>query len=359
MPFKILPKNCLGIDIGTSGIKGVELSSFGAKITLSNYFIVPTFLSHQKEIEETKKSIIFLPSEDLAEVIKSGIQTAKIKAKNCVFSLPDFLTFFTILNLPPMSKEEIGPAVKIEARKYIPVPIKEVTLDWQIVESTSFEKGWTILLVAIPNELIYKYQKIALLSNLKILGLEAEVFSLIRSLIKNKNEFKTVAILDIGVKSTTCTIVERGILRAYHSLNVSTFSLSEKISQELEIDLPLAEKIKKVWGCSFENMPLEAKEKEIYQSIFYTALSPLLSEVDQILRNFYLKEGKEIDKIILTGGSGKIPGLLQFLEKHFKKNVELGNPFSRINFPLQLEGVLKKVGPELSVATGAALRGLI
>ena len=359
MPFKILPKNCLGIDIGTSGIKGVELSGFGAKITLTNYFIVPTFFSHQKEIEETKKSIIFLPSEDLAEALKAGIQTSKIKAKTCVFSLPDFLTFFTILNLPPMSKEEIAPAVKIEARKYIPVPIKEVTLDWQIVETAPIERGWTILLVAIPNELIYKYQKIALLTNLKVLGLEAEVFSLIRSLVKNKNELKTVAILDIGVKSTTCTIVDGGFLKAYHSLNISTFSLSEIMSQELEIDLPLAEKIKKVWGCAVENIPLESKEKEVYQSIFSAALSPLLNEVDRILRNFYLKEGKEVDKIILTGGSGKIPGLLQFFEKHFKKEVEIGNPFSRINFPPQLGEALRKVGPELSVAAGAALRGLI
>jgi type IV pilus assembly protein PilM len=359
MPFKIFPKSFLGIDIGTSAIKGVELSSFGAKTSLTNYFILPTFLFYQKEIEESKKSIIFLPSEELAEAIKTATQAAKIKAKNCVFSLPDFLTFFTTINLPPMKREEIGPAVKIEARKYIPVPIKEVTLDWQIVENPHLEKGWNILLVAIPNELIYKYQKIALLANLKILGLEAEIFSLIRSLIQNEDKEKTVAILDIGVKSTTCTIIERGILKAYHSLNISTFSLSEKLSQELEIDLNLAEKLKKIWGFSIEGLPLEAKEKEIYQSIFSLGLNPLLNEIDRILRNFYLKEGKEVDKIILTGGSGKIPGLLQFLEKHFKKEVGLGNPFSKISYPPQLEGTLRKIGPLLSVATGAALRSLI
>jgi type IV pilus assembly protein PilM len=359
MPFRIFPKSFLGIDIGTSAIKGIELTNLGRKTTLTNYFLLPTFIFYQKEVEESKKSIIFLPSEELAEAIKVAIQIAKIKTKNCVFSLPDFLTFFTIINLPPMNREEIDSAVKIEARRYIPVPIKEVTLDWQIIESNSPEKGWNILLVAIPNELIYKYQKIALLANLKIVGLEAEVFSLIRSLIKGEDKEKIILILDIGTKSTSCSIVEKGVLKTYHSLNISSLSLSEKLSFELEIDLNLAEKLKKTWGIDPENIPFEGKEKEIYLSIFSLALNPLLNEVDEILKNFYLKEGKEVDKIILAGGSGKIPGVVNFLEKHFKKKVELGEPFSEISFPPQLEGILQKIGPELSIAIGAALRNLI
>lgn len=356
MAVKFLSKSLLGIDIGTSAIKIVELSKFARKIRLENYVEVPTFLFQQQEAQIREKSVIFLPSEEIAQAIKIGLEKAKIKTKSCVFSLPDFLTFFTIFSLPQMEREELESAIKIEARKYIPVPIKEVTLDWHIIGKTESPSALTLLLIAVPNEIIYKYQKIALLSNLKIVALEAEAIGLIKVLAKEAG--KIIAIIDAGAKSTTCSIIFNGMLKSYHSLGISTWSLTEKLAREFEIDWQLAEKIKKAWGLSTIATPLTPEEKEIYKSIFSLALQPFLEEINKIFRNFYLKEKKEVDKIILAGGIGLIPGILQFFEDYFKKEVELANPFSNIFYPSELKETLKKIGPSFSVAIGVALRHL-
>lgn len=360
MALKFFSKSILGIDIGTSAIKIIELSKFANKVRLENYAEVPTFLFQQQEAQSREKSIIFLPSEEITQAIKVALEEAKIKTKTCVFSLPDFLTFFTTFSIPQMSKEEIDSAIKIEARKYIPVPIKEVYLDSYILGQTQSLPSplLNILLIAVPNEIIYKYQKIALLSNLKILALEAEAIGLINALGKGVTE--TISIIDAGVKSTTCTIVENGVLKAYHSINLSTWTLTEKIAKEFQIDWQLAEKIKKIWGLSTIATTLNSEEKKVYESIFSLALNPFLEEINKIFRNFYLKEKKGIDKIILAGGLALIPGVLKSFENYFKTQIEIADPFSVLNisYPPELKENIKKLAPSFSVAIGTALKYL-
>ncbi|MQK95600.1 type IV pilus biogenesis protein PilM, partial [Escherichia coli] len=95
--------------------------------------------------------------------IRKVLDEAKIKTKNCVITIPDFLTFFTTFDLPKMSKEELPEAIKMEARKYIPLPIKDVSLDWRVIEKgPNFpkENKLTILTIAIPHEIINKCQQI-------------------------------------------------------------------------------------------------------------------------------------------------------------------------------------------------------
>lgn len=357
---KLFPKSFLGIDIGTSAIKIVELSSFAGRIKLENYVELPTQNFQQRQFQVPEKSIIFLPAEDIAEAIKMVLAEAKIKTRDCVLSIADFLTFFTAFDLPKMTRGELAQAVKIEARKYIPLPLKEVTLDWHLREAEvggQKEKGVAILLVAVPNEIIYKYQQIAILANLKLLVLEAEIFGLIRALIK-KGEEKLTGLIDMGAKSTTCSIIEKGVLKTYHSLNISGSALTEKIARELEIEWELAEKLKKEYGISNSPPSWAPEVKESFKEILTSTIDPVLKEVNKILKSFYLKEEKEIDKIILAGGIGLMPGILPLFQNYFKKEIELADPFSNISYPTLLRENLKRIGPSFAVAIGMALRGL-
>ncbi len=360
MTPNLLPKSFLGIDIGTSAIKIVELSAFARRIKLENYVELPTSNFQQRQFQTPEKSVIFLPSEDIAEAIKTALSKAKIKTRDCVISIPDFLTFFTAFDLPKMTKEELAQAVKNEARKYIPLPLKEVTLDWHLREvefDKQRKKSITIFLVAVPNEIIYKCQQIAILANLKLLVMEAEIFGLIRALIK-KEEEKLIGLIDMGARSTTCSIVEKGVLRVYHSLNVSGSFLTEKIARELEIEWELAEKLKREYGISNPPSGWDAETQESFKEILISTVNPLLQEVSKIFNGFYLKEEKEIDKIILAGGVGLMPGVLSIFQNYFKKEVELANPFSNIFYPSPLKETLKKIGPLFAIAVGMALRGL-
>jgi len=296
-----------------------------------------------------------LAENDVARAIRAIIAEAKIKTKTANFSIPDFSSFFTSFELPPMSKEELPEAVRYEARRHIPLPISEVTLDWQIVEEeASRQKGLPlkILVVAVPNEVINQYQRIASLSHLKLRALEAEVFSISRALITARKKEEVICLIDIGAQSTTCSIVDRGILKMSHSFDVSGNELTNIISKSLGVSYNEAEELKQKIGLN----PSEQKIKEILTPL----IDLMIDETDKMSKSFYQAEGKRIQRIIIAGGSARMPGLISYFSENLKpeKGIEIANPFSNIFYPPILEETLQEMGPSFSIAVGIALREL-
>ncbi|MFQ6049964.1 MAG: type IV pilus assembly protein PilM [Candidatus Paceibacterales bacterium] len=355
--LKLIPKKFLGIDIGTFAIKIAELSSWARRIKLENYGEIPASALYQRPFRTFEKSTLLLSTEDIARAIKAVLEEAKIKSRECVFSIPDFSTFFTTFELPGMTAEELPQAIRAEARKHVPIPLGEVTLDWQLIGGKVSDQRDTelkILLVAVPNEVINQYQKIALISDLKLLALEAEVFGLVRALIEE--EKRTIGLIDIGARSTTCSIIDKRILKISHSFDISGSDLTERIAKGLSVDYERAEVLKKKYGIS--TSPQLGLEGEHVREILIPLIGLIIRESEKIFKNFYLKEGKEIEKIIIAGGTVLLPGLLEYFQKYFKKEVEIANPFSKIFYPPILEKTLKEIGPSYAIAVGVALRGL-
>lgn len=349
-PFKIIAKSSLGIDIGSFSIKVVELSRAGKRVKLENYVEVQasprkSFLTH----EETTP---ILSSQEIAETLQFILDQSKIKTKKAIFTIPDFSSFFTWFALPQMSKEEIPEAVKYEARQHIPFPLSEVTLDWQIIEGGEKEGKTKILLVAVPNETVNQYSKIAALSQLDVPVLEAEVFAFSRSSCREKN--KTIALVDIGARTTTCSIIDNGVLKRSYSFDISGEELTDMICGSLNIDYQEAEELKKNYGLSSKGIERAQNLKEILLS----PIGSILNEIKKVLENFYQSETKAVQKIILGGGSSLLPGLKEYLGEELKKEIEIANPFFNIFYPPTLEKTLKEIGPSYAIAVGAALRGL-
>jgi len=357
-PFKILPKKFLGIDIGTSAIKIVELSSFAGRIKLENYGEVLAKVLYQKPFRTFEKSTLLLSAEDISRAIKAILEEAKIKTVNSFFSIPDFATFFTAFELPGMTAEELSQAVEAEARKQVPLPLAEVTLDWQVIEGRVSDKKDSklkILLAAVPNEIISQYQQIASLCNLKLLALEAEVFGLIRSLVE-KEQKQVIGLIDIGARTTICSIIEKRVLKVSHSFDLSGDDLTERIATALSLSEEIAENFKKKYGI-LTLSPLPSLEAKDIREILLPLINIVLRESEKIFKNFQWKEGKEIDKIILSGGTAFLPGILEYFQDYFKKEIEIANPFSKIFYPPILEKTLKEMGPSYAIAVGMALRG--
>lgn len=354
MPWfpKILPKKCLGIDIGTSAIKVVELSRWGERIKLENYGEILAQALYQKPFRTFEKSTLLLSSQDVAKGIKAVISEAQIKTRKSIFSIPDFSSFFTNFELPAMTKEEIGQAVVFEARRHIPLPLAEVTIDWEIIKGEVDRKktNLKILLVAVPNELIHQYQQIAEASQLELIALEAEVFGLLRSLIP-EDEKGIISLIDIGAQSTTCSIIEKRTLIKSHSFDFGGNQLTEQIAKSLSLDYKTAENLKTKYGLGFE------EEKSIRQ-LLLPLIDLALREIEKISKGFYQTEGKEIQKFIIAGGTSLLPGLKEYFEDYLQKEVEIANPFSKIFYPPILEETLKKMGPSYAIAVGMARRGL-
>lgn len=353
------PKKFLGIDIGTAAIKLVELSGWGERRKLENYGEIKAEVIYEKPFRTFEKSTLLLSNQEIARAIKAIKEEAKIKTRDCVFSIPDFSSFFTNFELPPMTKEELPQAVVYEARQHVPLPLGEVTLDWEVIKgevSDQEKEKLKILLVVVPNEVINQYQEIARLCNLQLLALEAEVFGLLRSLIP-ADEKNTISIVDIGAQTTTCSIIDKRVLKASHSFDLSGDDLTERVAKSLSTDYKTAQNLKEKYGLEDISLPeISSPEKNI-KEILLPLIDVILKEVEKISRNFYQAEGKEIQKFILAGGAGLMPGLREYFANYLRKEVEIANPFSNIFYPPILEQTLKQIGPSYAIAVGIALRG--
>jgi type IV pilus assembly protein PilM len=347
----IFSKNCLGIDIGASSIKIVEVSGFGKRKKLENYveFQLPPTTS---SIKTFYGESLLLVSDEVSEILQAIFKKAKIKQKKAIISIPDFSTFFTTFTLPPMTEAEIPQAVEFEARHHIPLPLSEVNFDWQIIEKEEVLPGvkLKILLVAVPNKVLQNYQRMATLAQLEVVGMEAEVFGLIRSSIPKEKSQHPVCAVDIGWQSTTISIVEKGSLQISHSFDISGTGLTKALSEKLKIDFKEAEKLKKEYGLD--------PHREDVSKILCSEVNSLALEIEKVCQDFYHAEGKKVENLIIAGGTASLFGLKEYLEERVKKKVEIADSFSSLSYPSILRPRLQELGPSFAVAVGVGLGGI-
>ncbi len=348
---KILPKKFLGIDVGTSFIKIVELGRKGERLNLENYGELGLPHPKNRSFVSYEKNGLNLSNQDIARAIQLICQEANIQTKEVNFSIPDFSSFFTVLKLPQMTKDEIPEAIRYEVRPYIPLPHSEITLDWMIIEGETGKTNLRILAVAIPNDTINQFQEVAKLINLKLTALEPEAFALMRAL-KSSGEKKITAFIDIGAKTTNCSILEQGVLKISHSFNLGSNELTEVLARSLNIDYNKAEELKKQKGI----IGTDQEGKEI-KKILLPLIDGIIIEIKKIFRDFYQSEGKEIEKIILSGGIAFLPGFGEYFCNELRKELTIANPFLPLSYPPVLSQTLQLIGPAYSVGVGLAMKG--
>jgi len=344
------PKKMLGVDIGTSSVKVVEISRWGGGKTLENYGEVKSSALYKDPLKNTGRGSYLLSSNFVSRAIKGILEEAKIKTKEAVFSVPDFSCFCTSFEIPSMTQKELPQAIRYNASQYIPLPISETTLDWRIISGSPGEKSSSmrVFLVAIPNQIVQEYQMIAQMSGLELYALEAEAMAITRALIKENK--KTICLMDIGVQSTTINIVDRGFLKKSYSFNFNSNQLVHAVSSALGIGYTEAEEIKNKEG-------LASGRPDVVKTL-YILIDPLLLEIKNVMAEFFQAEKKEIEEIYLTGGTANLPGLKEYFAESLKKTVVVPNCFSDLLYPPILEENLKKMSSGFSVAVGVALGGL-
>jgi len=353
--FKKKPTSFLGVDIGTTSIKIAQLGIDGDSIKLENY----AFLEDKDYLEvlgsvngsSNLKISDMQVVEDLTEIKKE----AKITSDDAIMSIPGSSAFSSIISLPNMSEDEISKAINYEARQYIPIPLEEVVFDWSIISKKGEEdkkgsKKIKVLLVAIPKEITEKYTKIASALKLKLIALETESFSLARSLIGD--EEGAFIIVDIGNKMTNVTVIENGYVLASHSaFGTGGKEITRAISYGFNIDFKRADKLKKDIGLSFSG-----PQKKVSETIFPT-INIIVSEIKKTSEMYIRDNKKTVKRVIVTGGSANLPGLVKYFSSELNISVEIGNPWRNIVYDKILSRKLKEMSSDFSVAVGLALRG--
>jgi len=353
--FSFRKKSFLGVDIGTSAIRLVELSRKKSNYFLSNYGEVSSSAFKKRPFRIFYKNTVSLSNKEIAEAIKSILDEANITTREVSFAIPDFASFFTSFEIPAMDEDEIPQAIQYEVRPYVPLPVNEVALDWIVIAGQPFSTPLKVLVVAIPNDIIVQYQEIAQLAELELKTLESEVFALARTVkkgLENRDDAKKIlGLLDIGARSTTCSVIENGLLKSSHSFQLGGNELNEVVAKSLNIDYNRGEELKNKKG-------LVPKDKEDIRKILTPLVDSILEEAKETFRHFFIEEGKEVEKIILAGGVSLMPGFKEYCSTSFGKPAIILDPFLNINCPKVLAKTLGEMGPSYAIAVGLALKGL-
>lgn len=339
----------LGIDIGSSAIKVVQLRRDRGVAVLETYGAISLGPYAGQEIGRATN----LPADKLTEALKDVLREANTTTRDAGISIPYSASLISLIKMPPVPEKQLASMVPLEARKYIPVPIGEVALDWFVIPSEGHgadaSRKTNVLLVAIHKDTIAKYQSIVAASALAASFFEIEVFSSVRASLDHG--LAPIAVLDFGAAATKLYVVERGIVKESHLINRGGQDATLAISRALNLPVAKAEEMKRTLGLSAE------ASKEVRESIELT-LSFILAEVNRTLLSFEQRAGSSVSTIVATGGGATMKGFLEYASGKIDAEVVLADPFGKTEAPAFLAPVLKEAGPEFSVAVGLALRKL-
>ncbi len=353
-------ESVIGVDIGSSAIKVVQVRRKRGRIVLETYGELA--LGPYAGVEVGRATN--LPPEKIAAALKDILREAKTSTLAGGVALPLASSLISFVSLPPVQEKQLGDIVALEARKYIPVPMNEVMLDWSVVpreDSYAADEGEAasgnapkvqphqdVLIVAILNEFINNYQTVMSTVGIKPSFYEIELFSSIRAVVEQG--INAVMIIDMGARITKLYIVERGILRSSHILNKGSQDITLALSKALSLGINEAEHMKRVYGLS------GGPEHKELTEIITVNLDYIFYEANATLLNYQKKYNRNISKIILTGGGVLLKGLTDLAKVSFQTEIVYANPFGKLETPAFLSEQLATAGPEFAVAIGAALR---
>lgn len=355
--------NVIGLDIGSSAIKVVQLAKVKGRAVLKTY----GSLALGPYAGLTIGQSVNLGPEKIVNIVKDLLKEANVTTTNAGVAIPMRSSLVTLLEMPAsVSESQLRQMIPIEARKYIPVPISEVALDWWVLpkepeKAFDYEVFGTqgpatpdakteVLVISIHNEILSNYSQIVNSAMLQTSFFEIEMFAAIRSLVDR--EQGSVLIMDVGAAVTKLYIVERGVIKKSHVINKGSQDMTLSIAQGLQIPPEKAEKVKRNINS------LSPEDRKTIFDVVGLSLDFIFSEASTVMLTYQKKYNKDISKIILTGGGVSMGGFYDAAKAHFSTEVVIGNPFAKVDAPAFLAEILKTSGLDFAVAVGLALRKL-
>ncbi|MFA5996936.1 MAG: type IV pilus assembly protein PilM [Candidatus Paceibacterota bacterium] len=355
----------LGIDIGSSSIKVVLIEKVEEKVVLRNYGEIALGPRAGVAVGQATN----LPPQKVAEALHDLLRETGITAHHTLIAIPFSASLLAVVELPDVGKKELESMIPLEARRYIPVPITEVSLDWWIlpkrkagekavVSTPSSPVAKTVgkievIIAAIHNEVIGKYETIkrdALIPGEQS-HFEIEIFSTLRAVVGR--DLAPFLVIDIGAGSTKLALVDEGVVRGSHVISMGGQDITLNLSRSRGITFDQAEEIKCRVGI------LGEEEGRDVNTVAELLLANIMNEASRFAENYENKYGTKIIKVILVGGGARLKGIEKIVAKNFTHStVVVGDPFVRLDTPAFLASTLKEISPDFGVAVGLALKGL-
>ena len=340
-------KGLVGVDISSTTVKLLELSVKNGRYWVESYAVMPL-----PENSVVEKSI--LNPEAVADALERVVNLANPHTTDVAIAVPTSMVIHKIIEMDAdMSDEEREVQIRMDAEQYIPFPLDEVSLDFEVLpDRLANPNRVNVLLVATRTENVDTRVEVLELAGLVVKVADVESYAMERAFSVFADTLpmgaNTVGILDIGHTMTTLSVMQKGKIIYTREQVFGGRQLTQDVQSR--------------YGLSFEEAGRAKKERTLPDDYDTEVLEPFLDAVvQQAARSlqffFSSSQFNEIDHILLAGGNANIPGLAKLLQQKLGYRVTIANPFLQMGFSPQID--IKKIendASSLMVACGLALR---
>jgi type IV pilus assembly protein PilM len=338
----------IGLNIGKNSFRAVELDRRKDNIYVNKFGIYDTV---KLNLESDKPDDI----QAASTALHAFFSEMSFSSPEVVVGLNETSVYMRIIKLPQMTDKELKGSIKYEVEQYIPVPINDVNISYQKLAPDYTDKDKIdVQIVAAKKTTLDRYVSFIRGAHLIPRAIEPETIALTRVLGDTHDAPLGTIILEMGMTSTLIIISYEGFVRFSRSIPIGGESLTRAVQQGLSLDIMQAEEYKKVYGM--DQNQVEGK--------VYNLLKPLIDNIVVEVQRASLfftnhNSSANIKRVILTGGTALMPGLLLYIARSLEYEVELANPIRNIAVSPKLEeqkNILMQLGPIYSTAIGLALR---
>lgn len=362
-------RSAVGVDLGTSHIKVVELRKTEVGAQLVRVGIEPTPSGCVKD------GVVTDP-EHMGQALQRALKAAGIRSRQVLAAIAGQGVIVRHIRLPRMTREELSEAMKWEAERYIPFPVEEASIDFDIVERTEDipPNEMEVMLVAAQHKIVDSHVEALKAARLTPTAIDLQPFAVLRALsyrpfglglLTQKPAPGTKAYVDIGAGTTDLTIADGDRLRFTRIVPVGGTDFTKAIAEKAGVPASDAENLKRSYGRVPDEIYnpdiVDPKIRAVYDGIVEVAMS-LATELRRSLDYYELqvqgRPGAGVTEVLLTGGGAKLRGIDRFLASELGLPVSLGDPLKNISYDRRTvdEAMVRDLGPMLSVGIGLGLR---
>jgi type IV pilus assembly protein PilM len=340
-----MARTYVGLDVGSKTVKAVELRRLRDGFRIERFAVVPMPAGGLVEG-------VVVDSGKVSEAVRAAFQQAGIHHRRVVTALGSKAVVVREIQLPEMPEEELDRAVRFEAERYLPVAGEDLRVDYQVVEGAHGQVS--VLFAAARREVVDNFVQALEGAGVTPEVLEVTTFALAR-LFRGDAQQGAIMVADMGAEGTDLLVLQGDRLRLSRMIPTGGNVLTRAVAAVLELEPAAAEVVKEEKavapvGRTLPEDPTSARVAEAISPV----LGDLVTETRRSMEFFVARSGgQEIRKVVLTGGSSRMPNLAAFLAEELGVPVEVGDAFRIAPADPRAEGL----GPVVAVATGLALRG--
>lgn len=334
-------KPIIGLDIGQTGARIMSIDNHkGVVHCYGSVDLDPSQLNNSIEASNQK----FL-TESLLQLQREKL-VGSLPSKRAVVSIPTGHTYTRTITLPTSAEKSLQSAIILEAEQYIPTPVSELNIDYEIIERK--KDTLTLLMCAAPKKIIDNLVQATTDAGFEVVMIEPSITAVARLLKATERANLPSIILDIGATSTDIAAIDGGSIRVTGSTAIGGNTFTLDIAKQLNTSLESAHQLKVLNGLNV------SPRQEKLRAALAPSLDAIIKEVKKIIRYYNERlEGTKLEQLLIVGSGANIPGLGDYFTNSLIIAARIANPWQAINFD-KLTPPAREIKPRYLTAAGLA-----